>query len=86
METATAQTEIPAAIPETVTAQMEIPVTILETAMDLATETIIQTVMVTVIPVAIAMETTEIPVTVFLATKAKAAENKRIAKKLLYSR
>ena len=40
-----------------------------------------QTVMTTVIPVAIAMKTMEIPVTVFLATKAKAAENKKNSKK-----
>ena len=48
-----------------------------ETAIALAMEITTQTVMTTVIPVAIAMETMEIPVTVFLATKAKAAENKK---------
>lgn len=52
-----------------------------ETAIALAMEITTQTVMTTVIPVAIAMETMEIPVTVFLATKAKAAENKRNSKK-----
>ena len=48
-----------------------------ETAIALAIEIITQM----VIPVAIAMETMEIPVTVFLATKAKAAENKKHSKK-----
>lgn len=48
-----------------------------ETAIALAIEIITQM----VIPVAIAMETMEIPVTVFLATKAKAAENKKNSKK-----
>lgn len=57
-----------------------------ETAIALAMEITTQMVMTTVIPVAIAMETMEIPVTVFLATKAKAAENKKNSKKLLYSR
>lgn len=52
-----------------------------ETAIALAMEITTQTVMTTVIPVAIAMETMEIPVTVFLATKAKAAENKKNSKK-----
>ena len=52
-----------------------------ETAIALAMEITTQTVMTTVIPVAIAMETMENPVTVFLATKAKAAENKRNSKK-----
>ena len=51
-----------------------------ETAIALAMEITTQTVMTTVIPVAIAMETMEIPVTVFLATKAKAAENKKNSK------
>ena len=53
-----------------------------ETAIALAMEITTQTVMTTVIPVAIAMETMEIPVTVFLATKAKAAENKKNSKKI----
>ena len=47
-----------------------------ETAIALAIEIITQM----VIPVAIAMETMEIPVTVFLATKVKTAENKKNGK------
>lgn len=47
-----------------------------ETAIALAIEIITQT----VIPVAIAMETMEIPATVFLATKVKTAENKKNGK------
>ena len=48
-----------------------------ETAIALAIEIMTQT----VIPVAIAMETMEIPVTVSLATKVKTAENKKNIKK-----
>lgn len=47
-----------------------------ETAIALAIEIITQM----VIPVAIAMETMEIPATVFLATKVKTAENKKNGK------
>ena len=73
METATALT----AIQETETEIATALTAIQETAIALAIEIITQT----VIPVAIAMETMVIPVTVSLATKVKTAENKKNSKK-----